>query len=80
LVEFFPSSPRTIFFRITRKISALTDERFFGYGHFKRPKKGYFLPFLGVKIENQLPEHLCWNFFHQAQELFFLGSHANFQP
>jgi hypothetical protein len=33
-----------------------------------------------MKIETQLSEHLWWNFFHQALELFFLGSHAKFQP
>jgi hypothetical protein len=59
LLELFPSSLRTIFFRIPRKISALMDKQFSSYGCYKRPKKGYFSLFFGVKIENKLPKHLC---------------------
>ena len=33
-----------------------------------------------MKIETQLSEHLSWNFFHQALELIFTGSHAKLQP
>jgi hypothetical protein len=41
-LEFFPSSPRTIIFRITCKISSLTDKRFFSDGHLRGPKRGIF--------------------------------------
>jgi hypothetical protein len=57
LTELFPSSPKTIFFRIPHKISALTDKRFSTCGRYKQPKKGYFWPFLGCKTENQIPDH-----------------------
>jgi hypothetical protein len=49
LKEFFPSSPRTIFLRIPH---SPTDKRFSSYGHFKRPRKGYFWPlFFCVKLK-----------------------------
>ena len=46
-LEFFSSSTRTNFYRITRKIATRTLKRFFNYGYFKRPKKRYFAIFLG---------------------------------
>jgi hypothetical protein len=74
----FSSSLRTIFSRIPRNISALTDKWFSNYGRSRRPKKGYFWPFLGGKTENQLLQHFGKNFFHQVQKLFLLRSHAKF--
>jgi hypothetical protein len=41
-LEFYPSSPRTIIFRITCKISALTEERFLSNGHLRGSKRGIF--------------------------------------
>jgi hypothetical protein len=71
--------PGTIFSRITRKISVLTDKRFLNIEAISSgPKRGIFAVF-GVKIKNKLHKHLCRNFFHQALELFFTGSRALFQ-
>jgi hypothetical protein len=47
LMECFPPSPGTISFRISRKISAMRDERFSNYGCFKLPNWGIFVVFLG---------------------------------
>ena len=49
-LDFFISSERTNFFRNPCKILALTDKRFWKYGHFKRPK-GVYLVFFGSKFK-----------------------------
>jgi hypothetical protein len=67
----FLPSPRTIFSRMPRKISALTDKRFSSYGRFKRLKKGYFWLFFGCKIETQLPEPFRRSFFNKSKNYLF---------
>jgi hypothetical protein len=63
----FSKQAQELSFRMPRKISAQTDKQFSSYGSFKQPKKGYFLPFFGCKIETQLPEAFRRNVFHQVQ-------------
>ena len=69
--DFFTSCERTIFLRFPKKISALTDERFWSYGRFKRPKRGIFALFW-VKIQTHISEQLWWDFFTSCERTIFL--------
>jgi hypothetical protein len=66
LIGFFISSKRNDCSRTPCKISALSDKRFWSYGHFKWLKRGIFAVFW-VKIQNQLSGN-NWLFFCISSE------------